>query len=114
MTHLPRKPLLFPVVTKAQREADGVRLSWRQPADGMGPLGTAASYAIYRFDGHGLAGRCDFADASHLVGTVRATDGAVQSWVDTTAADGARYTYYVTALDRLANESPASPPRFVR
>ncbi|MEU4788986.1 family 10 glycosylhydrolase [Micromonospora tulbaghiae] len=114
MTHLPRKPLLFPVVTKAQREADGVLLSWLQPADGKGPLGTAASYAIYRFDGHGLAGRCDFADASHLVGTVRATDGAVQSWVDTTAADGARYTYYVTALDRLANESPASPPRFVR
>lgn len=114
MTHLPHKPLLFPVVTRAQREADGVRLSWRQPADGKGPLGTATSYAIYRFDGLGLAGRCDFADASHLVGTVRATDGDVQSWVDTTAVAGKRYTYHVTALDRLANESPASPPRFVR
>ncbi|MFE9954668.1 glycoside hydrolase family 10 protein [Micromonospora sp. NPDC005299] len=113
MSQLPAKPLLFPVVTGAERRADGVRLSWRQPADGKGPFGKATAYAIYRFDGAGLAGRCDFADASHLVATVRA-DGDVQSWVDTTAASGARYTYYVTALDRVWNESPASPPRFVR
>ncbi|GAB3345519.1 family 10 glycosylhydrolase [Micromonospora halotolerans] len=113
MSQLPAKPLLFPVVTGAERRADGVRLSWRQPADGKGPFGTATGYAIYRFDGVGLAGRCDFADASHLVATVRA-DGDVQSWVDTTAEPGARYTYYVTALDRVWNESAASPPRFVR
>ncbi|MFF3851834.1 family 10 glycosylhydrolase [Micromonospora sp. NPDC002575] len=114
MPHLPAKPLLAPVVTGAQRQADGVRLSWRQPADGVGPLGRATSYAIYRFDGTGPAGACGFADASHLVGTVRAAPGATQSWVDTTAAAGARYTYHVTALDRLSNESPVSPPRFVR
>jgi uncharacterized lipoprotein YddW (UPF0748 family) len=114
MRHLPAKPLLPPVVTGAQRQDDGIRLNWRQPADGVGPLGKATSYAVYRFDGTGLAGRCDFADASHLVATVRATPGAVQSWVDTTAEAGKRYTYHVTALDRLSNESPVSPPRFVR
>ncbi|MFI7522445.1 family 10 glycosylhydrolase [Micromonospora globbae] len=113
MSHLPAKPLLMPVVTRSVREDDGVRLSWQQPADGVGPLGTATSYAIYRLDGVKLAGKCDFADATHLVDTVRATDGRVQSWVDTTAEPGKRYTYYVTALDRLANESPASPPAFV-
>ncbi|MEV1331532.1 family 10 glycosylhydrolase [Micromonospora costi] len=113
MTHLPSKPLLMPVVTRSARDDDGVRLSWRQPADGVGPFGTATSYAIYRFDGVKLAGACDLADAAHLVDTVRATDGAVRSWVDTTAEPGHRYTYYVTALDRLANESPASPPAFV-
>ncbi|MFC0503645.1 glycoside hydrolase family 10 protein [Micromonospora costi] len=113
MSHLPSKPLLMPVVTRSARDDDGVRLSWRQPADGVGPFGTATSYAIYRFDGVTLAGACDLADAAHLVDTVRATDGAVQSWVDTTAEPGHRYTYYVTALDRLANESPASPPAFV-
>ena len=53
----------------------GVRLRWRQPADGKGPLGTATSYAIYRFDGPGRAAGCDLADAAHLVGTVRATRG---------------------------------------
>ncbi|WP_405116094.1 family 10 glycosylhydrolase [Micromonospora sp. NBC_01405] len=114
MPHLAAKPLLPPVVTGAQRQDDGVRLSWRQLADGVGPLGKAASYAIYRFDGNGLVGKCGFADASHLVGTVRATPGAVQSWVDATAEAGQRYTYHVTALDRLYNESFVSPPRFVR
>ncbi|MFI7487074.1 glycoside hydrolase family 10 protein [Micromonospora echinaurantiaca] len=113
MSHLPAKPLLMPVVTGSAREDAGVRLRWRQPADGMGPLGTATSYAIYRFDGLDLAGKCDVADAAHLVDTVRATPGTVQSWVDTTAEPGKRYTYYVTALDRLANESPLSPPHFV-
>ncbi|MET8834654.1 family 10 glycosylhydrolase [Micromonospora sp. NPDC004540] len=113
MSQLPAEPLLAPVVTRAERQDDGVRLSWRQPADGQGPFGAATSYAIYRFDGVGLADRCDFADASHLIATVRGTDGAVQSWVDTTATDGA-HTYYVTALDRVWNEGPVSPPRFVR
>lgn len=114
MPHLPAQPLLMPVVTNAERSTDGVRLSWQQPADGMGPLGAATSYAIYRFDGAGLAQSCDFADAAHLVDTVRATPGAVQSWLDTTAQAGTTYTYHVRALDRLYNESPPSPPRFVR
>jgi hypothetical protein len=101
MPHLPRKPLLFPLVTGASRGADGaVTLRWVQP------LGRATSYAVYRFDGLTLPGRCGFADAAHLVGTTRGT-----SYVDTSAAAGARYTYYVTALDRLWNESPPSPPR---
>lgn len=76
MPHLPARPLLFPVVNKATRQADGVRLTWRQPADGVGPLGTATSYAIYRFDGTTLPGRCATADAAHLIGTVRATPAA--------------------------------------
>ncbi|WP_405429378.1 family 10 glycosylhydrolase [Micromonospora sp. NBC_00617] len=113
MPHLPAKPLLLPVVTRVAREADGVRLTWRQPADGVGPLGTATSYAIYRFDGTTLPGRCATADARHLVDTVRATPGGTQSWVDTSAEPGRRYTYRVTALDRTANESPASPPAFL-
>jgi hypothetical protein len=114
MPHLPAKPLLFPVVTGANRDADGVRLNWRQPADGAGPLGSATSYAIYRFDGTGPVDRCGLADASHLVDTVRATPEAVQSWLDTTAEAGRSYTYVVTAVDRLHNEGPPSPARVVR
>ena len=114
MSHLPAKPLMFPVVTGATRQADGIRLSWRQPVDGIWPFGDATSYAIYRFDGTSLPGTCGFADAAHLVGTVRDTDGRTQSFLDRTAERGKRYTYYVTALDRLANESVVSPPWFVR
>ncbi|MGC4855795.1 family 10 glycosylhydrolase [Micromonospora sp. DT4] len=93
--------------------ADGVRLTWRQPADGRGPLGTATSYAIYRFDGTTLPGQCATADATGLVDTVRATSGGTRSWADTSAEPGRRYTYRLTALDRTANESPASPPAFL-
>ncbi|MEV0429413.1 family 10 glycosylhydrolase [Micromonospora sp. NPDC050495] len=114
MSQLPSRPLLFPVVTAAQRQDDGIRLNWRQPANGKGPFGTATSYAIYRFDGVVAAGTCDFADASHLVASVRGTDDAVQSWVDTTASADSPYTYYVRALDRSWNEGPVGPARVVR
>ncbi|SCE76592.1 Uncharacterized lipoprotein YddW, UPF0748 family [Micromonospora viridifaciens] len=114
MSQLPSKRLLAPVVTGVERQDDGVRLTWRQPANGKGPFGTATSYAIYRFDGAGHVDACGLADASHLVGTVRGTEGDVQSWVDTGAEAGKAYTYHVTALDRVWNESPASPARFVR
>ncbi|GAA3739013.1 family 10 glycosylhydrolase [Plantactinospora mayteni] len=113
MSHLPAKPLMFPVLTGASRKAGGVELRWRQPADGVGPFGRATSYAIYRFDGIDLPGSCGFADAGNLVGTVRASAGGVQSWLDSSAEPGRRYSYYLTALDRLANESQSSPPWFV-
>lgn len=114
MPRLAAKPLLFPVVTGATRQADGVRLRWQQPADGLGPFGKATSYAVYRFDGITVPGKCGFADAAHLVGTVRATGTGAQSYLDATAEPGKRYTYQVTTLDRLYNESTPSLPRFVR
>lgn len=115
MPHLPSKPLMFPVVTGAKRGADGVTLKWRPTVNGVGPFGTVTSYAIYRFDGTKvLPGTCDFADASNLIATVRATDGSVQTYLDTTAEPGKSYTYFVTALDRLYNESLPSPARIVR
>ncbi|MEU4712954.1 family 10 glycosylhydrolase [Micromonospora purpureochromogenes] len=115
MPHLPAKPLLPPVVTGADRSDDGVRLSWRQPADGQGPFGDATSYAVYRFDSDERVDACGFADASHLVGTLRADDAtAAQSFLDATAEPGRTYTYHVTALDRLWNESLPSPARVVR
>ncbi|GAB3797502.1 glycoside hydrolase family 10 protein [Micromonospora zhanjiangensis] len=114
MPHLPAKPLLFPVITGAGRTADGVRLAFRQPVDGVGPFGAATSYAIYRFDGVGLPGRCGFADAAHLLATVRGSGPGGQSFVDRTAEPGKRYTYVVSAVDRLANESVPSLPWFVR
>ncbi|HEY0701075.1 MAG TPA: family 10 glycosylhydrolase [Micromonospora sp.] len=113
MPHLPAEPLLFPVVTDADRQADGVRLTWRQPADDLGPFGTATSYAVYRFDGVSFPDACAFADAAHLVATVRADDGDTTSFLDATAEPGKRYTYYVTALDRLYNESVPGTPRIV-
>lgn len=114
MPHLPASPLPFPVVTAAEREAAGaVRLTWRPTAaEAAPPFGEAAGYAIYRFDGL-AADPCGFADARHLVATVRATGAGPQTFLDTTAQPGRRYTYHVSSLDRLWNESDPSPPRFV-
>jgi uncharacterized lipoprotein YddW (UPF0748 family) len=115
MPHLPAKPLMSPVITGAEREPGAVtRLTWRPVAAQVGPFGTPASYAVYRFDGIGpLPGACGFSDATHLIATVRATSGKEQTYVDTTAESGQRYTYFVTAVDRLWNESAPSPPRRV-
>ncbi|MEJ3743249.1 family 10 glycosylhydrolase [Actinomycetes bacterium KLBMP 9797] len=99
----PGRAPMFPVIKRATRADDGaVRLSWL-------PLSrNSTSYAIYRLDGVSLPDRCTFADATHLIGTTRG-----QSFVDTTATPGVRYTYYVTALDRSWNESLPSPPAAV-
>jgi uncharacterized lipoprotein YddW (UPF0748 family) len=94
------------LIVDAARTSTGVRLRWVS--------GAATSYAVYRVDGHQLVGRCDVADATHLVGTLRAGSGPLQSFTDPTAVAGQRYSYVVTALDRSNNESRPSAPRFTR
>jgi uncharacterized lipoprotein YddW (UPF0748 family) len=114
MAQLPAKPLLFPLITQARRDTSGgTTLHWRSLLDGVWPLGSAASYAIYRFDGITLPDACGFADATHLLATVRTTGDPDQVYVDSTAEPGQHYTYAVTAVDRLWNESVPSLPRFV-
>ncbi len=93
-----------PRVADASRTPAGVRVRWVS--------NRATAYAVYRLDGRAQPGRCDLADATHLVGTVRAGGGPLQSFTDTTAVGGQRYSYVVTALDRVHNESRPSEPRF--
>jgi uncharacterized lipoprotein YddW (UPF0748 family) len=96
----PRRPVLI----GAHQESDGVHLRWV-------PDRASVSFAVYRFDGtRGVSG-CDLADASHLIATGRG-DGVLWSFVDSTAVPGARYTYVVTTLDRLHNESVPSRPQW--
>lgn len=93
----PKKP-------KADHEQDGVKLNWRSTDD-------ETYYAVYRFDGRGAG---SVQDPSHLLGTLRKTAGKTQFFVDHTAAEGQTYTYVVTAVDRLHNESAASKPVTVK
>lgn len=66
----------------------------------------AAYYAIYRQEGDSAP---DTTDPSKLIGKVRKQDGVeAQAYLDTSVQDSQRYTYVVTALDRLHNESEAS------
>ncbi len=77
----------------ADRRGSDVVLRWRPSR-----TGTTEAYAVYAVPGHRV-GRCDLADASHLVAVVREP-----TWVDRQAPLGDT-TYVVTALDRAHRES---------
>lgn len=104
---VPRMPWIDAAAPRPPRELTagrvqrGVLVHWR--AGGA----TTKSYAIYRVRGKvGTldSSACVLADATHLLAT-RRSHGDLQSYLDPTAASGVRYTYVVTALDRLWNES---------
>ncbi|MCT2582525.1 glycoside hydrolase family 10 protein [Actinophytocola gossypii] len=92
-----------PVLATARRAADGVRLVW------VSTDRRATDYAVYRVEDRNA--HCATVDARHLVGVVQDGWGPLQSFVDETAERDGRYTYVVTALDRVHNESRASSPR---
>ncbi|HEY7045288.1 MAG TPA: family 10 glycosylhydrolase, partial [Nocardioidaceae bacterium] len=100
--HTPKAPSRL----TSSRGPDAVDLSWRGNSD------SSVEYAVYRFDGAGVRpSRCDGADASHLVATVRGDATSTdQHWTDVTAEPGATYTYVVSALDRAYRESAPSRP----
>ena len=87
---------------RATADPAGVRLRWR---------GEGSSYAVYRVDS-GRFGRCDRADAEHLVATVHDDGSAVQHLLDPGATG--HPAYVVTALDRAYRESGPSRPVRVR
>lgn len=103
MPWLPASPVRTPVLSNAVHAAGGVRLQW---SDAAPPAERATSFAIYRVDGR--ADSIDVEHASNLVATRRAVPGVVQRFLDATAEVGREYTYAVTALDRLWNESAPS------
>lgn len=115
MAHLPSRPPLRPAITSATRDpgTGAVTLTWRAPGQSSSS-GPATSYAIYRFDGQTHARPCDFADATHLLSTPRALNGATQTYTDRTTQPARTYTYYVSALDRVWNESDPGAPAVVR
>ncbi|UYZ63429.1 glycoside hydrolase family 10 protein [Hymenobacter weizhouensis] len=76
-------------------------LTW-QPGPAA-PDGDAATYyALYRFP-EGQTPTPD--DPRHLLALVRPQPSRGLAYVDTTARPGLAYAYYLTALDRLHNES---------
>jgi uncharacterized lipoprotein YddW (UPF0748 family) len=95
MRPTPTRPLAYPQILGATRSDAGVTVAWRQT--------DATSFAVYRFPAGQQVTTCDFADAGHLVATVRG-----DRWTDTHTQSGHDYTYYVTAIDRVGLESASS------
>ncbi|HEX3813516.1 MAG TPA: family 10 glycosylhydrolase [Mycobacteriales bacterium] len=109
MPHLGGRAPQPPAIARVDGTPGGVRLSW---LDTDRP-GSAASYAVYRFDGTRRLSDCDTADATSLIATVR-TAGRGQTYTDTTAIRGKTYSYAVSAVSRLSAESRPSAVRHVR
>lgn len=88
-----------PTLNEAVPAKNGVRLSWAG-----GGSADETAYVVYRFEGE-TAGSLD--DAANILDTVRKQAGETQTYTDRQAQLGHTYTYVVTAVDRLQNESEA-------
>jgi uncharacterized lipoprotein YddW (UPF0748 family) len=96
-------PPLVPVNAEAKSSSMGtVLLSWEEPKaapDGDMPW----YYVVYRF---GEDEKPSANDPRRIIGIVRGE----RNFLDTTLKPGQNYLYYITAVDRLHNESrPAGP-----
>lgn len=93
-------PPMPPRDLKASLTSEGVELFWQQSEEAQD--GDAAeAYLVYRFEGRRPTLRIDDPRyiVAHCIGEV------TTRFVDKTANPKKRYTYAVTALDRLRNES---------
>ncbi|MBD0378761.1 family 10 glycosylhydrolase [Paenibacillus sp. WST5] len=89
-----------PVLASAVRKASGIEVTWKNDEQS-----DTAYYVIYRFDGAAAQG---LQDPTPIIAKVRKQSGTDLTYVDKTATDGNIYTYVVTAIDRIHNESAAS------
>ncbi len=99
-------PPLAPTGLEAAFTAEGLlEISWNGVAEKAEDGELPWYHVVYRFQPDEKAGNTD---PSKIIGIVN----QVNYVIDSTAVPGARYVYYVTAVDRLHNESrPAGPLR---
>lgn len=101
MNWLPGETPPPPIIEKIQgRPSEGIRVIWKDTVSSP-----ASYYVLYRFkEGDPL----DIEDPSHIVATIQRTAYATQSFVDDDTEKRMGYTYVVTGMDRLHNESAPS------
>ncbi|OON69632.1 glycoside hydrolase [Hymenobacter sp. CRA2] len=86
------------------RAGGPVTLTWR-PGPAAADGDSASAYVVYRF-ARGEQPSPD--DPRHILAVLPGMHRRSQAFVDTTARFGTEYAYFVTALDRLHNESGPS------
>jgi hypothetical protein len=97
-----------PTSLVATQQGAQATLRWTRPMTGTGPMDRIRQYAIYRFEKDSPV---DLSQGANLW-AITPTDTTV--FVDKDLKVGHQYTYVVTALDRLHNESSASNPVMVQ
>jgi len=92
-----------PLNLRAEAQNDGIHLSWEHPLiaiDGE----TASGYVIYRFE---EGEKISILNPKNIL---KISFLSYTNFIDTDIVSGKRYTYLVTALDRLKNESEPGGP----
>jgi len=91
-----------PQLDEAVATKNGVNLTWQTPSTAKDD-DTASGFVIYRFnDGESI-------NTSRVRAILKISfDAELRSFIDETAEKGKRYTYVLTTLDRIKNESEAS------
>jgi uncharacterized lipoprotein YddW (UPF0748 family) len=104
----PQMPWLDDVVPNAPQEftavatAEGISLKWVKPLKAQDGE-TASGYVIYRAE---VGEAVNVLNPKYIL---RISFEDFTSYIDTKIEKGKRYTYLITSLDRLKNESGASP-----
>jgi uncharacterized lipoprotein YddW (UPF0748 family) len=100
------KPPTPAIENIAGNQGSGVELSWKDT------LTTDASYyVVYRFN---KSDSIHLEDPSKIQSVVARKPEGIQSWVDLQTKKRTQYTYVVTAVDRVHNESEASEAVTIR
>jgi len=84
----------------------GVEIRWEDAV-----LTDASYYVIYRFDPEE---KIKLDDPANIQAIVPRSSYNIQSWTDRNISKRTRYTYIVTAVDRLHNESSGSNTLLIR
>lgn len=110
---VPTMPWLDPAAPPAPRLTDvsgsqgaGIRLEWED-----GSPDDQAYYVIYRFEADEAI---DVENPQHIIAIVQRQPHRMQQWLDRNVDKRTRYTYHLTAVDRLHNESAPSSGVTVR
>jgi uncharacterized lipoprotein YddW (UPF0748 family) len=92
-----------PLNVVAIRNPTNIRLTWTKPTTTTQELDRVRQFVIYRFDDYTPINLADAKAIRFVTPTADST-----AFVDDNVQFGRRYTYVVTALDRMNNESAAS------
>lgn len=95
-------PPQHPLLVEVQLFHKAVQLKWESPPQAKDGE-TASGYVIYRFN---EGEKLDVDNPKNILKI--SFDASLRTYTDQSVIPGARYTYIITALDRLRNESEAS------
>ncbi len=106
MEELPGKPVKAPALKKVRKKRRNPKLVWKADRDDIRSGRIPSYYVVYRFNGDQPA---SIDKKNHILAITPFNAGKKRvTYIDRTADPNEFYTYVVTSMNRLHNESPVS------